>query len=109
IPQEDSLHEAKQRGIQNAVSLIVAIDGPSGVGKTTTSRLVAQELKLPHIDTGSMYRAIGLAAKRKGIDTRDAESLERLAEETHIEFVPGERPKVLLEGEDITPLIRTPE
>jgi cytidylate kinase len=91
------------------LTLIVAIDGPSGVGKSTTSRLVARELNIPHIDTGSMYRAIGLAARRKGIDTRDAENLERLAEETNIDFVPGERAKVLLDGEDITPLIRTPE
>jgi cytidylate kinase len=89
--------------------LIVAIDGPSGVGKTTTSKLVARELDIPHIDTGSMYRAIGLAAKRLGIDTRDAEQLENLAENTHIEFLPGDPPRVLLDGEDITELIRTPE
>jgi CMP/dCMP kinase len=91
------------------VSLIVAIDGPSGVGKTTTSKLVARELGLPHIDTGAMYRAIGLAAIRRGIDVKDGESLEPLAAATHIEFVPGDPPRVLLEGEDITHLIRTPE
>ena len=51
-------------------SRIIAIDGPSGVGKTTTSRLVARELGLPHIDTGAMYRALALAATREGIDTR---------------------------------------
>lgn len=88
---------------------IIAIDGPSGVGKTTTSKLVARELNLPHIDTGAMYRAIGLAAIRRGIDTRDAERLEDLAAHSTIEFVPGDPPRVLLEGEDITSLIRTPE
>jgi CMP/dCMP kinase len=88
---------------------IVAIDGPSGVGKSTTSKLVARELHLPHIDTGSMYRAIGLAAKRKGIDTHDADRLEKLAEASKIDFIPGEPPRVLLDGEDITSLIRTPE
>lgn len=88
---------------------IVAIDGPSGVGKTTTSKLVARELNLPHIDTGAMYRAIGLAAIRRGIDTRDAERLEALAANAGIEFVPGDPPRVLLQGEDITSLIRTPE
>lgn len=88
---------------------IVAIDGPSGVGKSTTSKLVARELNLPHIDTGSMYRAIGLAARRKGIDTHDAERLEKLAEAARIDFIPGEPPRVLLDGEDITSLIRTPE
>jgi len=91
------------------MSLIVAIDGPSGVGKSTTSKLVARELGIPHIDTGAMYRAIGLAALRKGIDVRDAEGLEKLAASTHIEFVPGDPPRVLLEGEDVTHLIRTPE
>lgn len=89
--------------------LIVAIDGPSGVGKTTTSRLVAQALAIPHIDTGAMYRAIGLAAVRRGIGTRDEAALEQLAQSIDIEFIPGERGRVLLNGEDITALIRTPE
>ena len=88
---------------------IVAIDGPSGVGKSTVSKLVARALNLPHIDTGAMYRAIGLAAIRSGIDVRDAGALEQLAERTAIEFVPGDPPRVLLGGEDITHLIRTPE
>jgi cytidylate kinase len=89
--------------------LIVAIDGPSGVGKTTVSRLVARELRIPQIDTGSMYRAIGLAAMRAGIDVHDEPALADLAAKSHIEFVPGERPHVILDGEDITDLIRTPE
>ena len=70
---------------------IIAIDGPSGVGKTTTSRLVARELGLPHIDTGAMYRALALAAMRAGIDTRDGAKLEDLASRVRIDFVPGER------------------
>ena len=89
--------------------LIVAIDGPSGVGKTTTSRMVARELGLPHIDTGAMYRAIGLAAIRAGIDPQNASAIEPLAAARIIEFVPGERGRVILDGEDITGLIRTPE
>ena len=89
--------------------LIVAIDGPSGVGKSTTSKLVARELRIPHIDTGAMYRAIGLKAKRRGIDTHDAAALEPLAEETQIDFVPGDPPHVLLDGEDVTALLRTPD
>jgi CMP/dCMP kinase len=91
------------------VSLIVAIDGPSGVGKTTTSKLVARELGLPHIDTGAMYRAIGLAAVRSQIDVKDAGALENLASRASIEFVPGDPPRTLLGGEDVTGLIRTPE
>lgn len=90
-------------------ALIVAIDGPSGVGKTTASRLVARELNIPHIDTGAMYRAIGVAALREGISVHDAARLEELTARTQIEFLPGERPRVVLNGEDITGMIRTPE
>ncbi|HJQ41238.1 MAG TPA: (d)CMP kinase [Thermoanaerobaculia bacterium] len=90
------------------MSIIVAIDGPSGVGKTTTSKLVARALNLPHIDTGAMYRAIGLAALRNNIDVRDADALEQLANQAQIEFVPGDPPRVVLNGEDVTGLIRTP-
>lgn len=91
------------------MSLIVAIDGPSGVGKSTTGKLVARELGIPHIDTGAMYRAIGLAARRAGIDVHDAAALEALAARSVIEFVPGDVPRIVLDGEDITHLIRTPE
>ncbi len=89
--------------------LIVAIDGPSGVGKTTASRLVARELDIPHIDTGAMYRAIGLAATRERIGTRDALRVEELANRVQIGFIPGEHARILLNGEDITALIRSPE
>ncbi len=88
---------------------IVAIDGPAGVGKSTTSRRVAQALNLPHIDTGAMYRAIGLAALREEIDPHDEEALADLASRTSIDFVPGEHPRVLLNGEDVSKQIRTPE
>jgi len=91
------------------VMTIVAIDGPSGVGKTTTSKLVARALNLPHIDTGAMYRAVALAAKRAGAGTRDAAALEQLASNARIEFIPGDPPRVLLDGEDVTALLRTPE
>lgn len=90
--------------------IIVAIDGPSGVGKTTTSKLVAEKLGIPHIDTGAMYRALALKATREGIGYKDAENLERLAAQTTIDFVPGTRPpRVLLDGQDVSGEIRTPE
>ncbi|MBI2213708.1 MAG: (d)CMP kinase [Acidobacteria bacterium] len=89
---------------------IVAIDGPSGVGKTTTSKLVAERLRLPHIDTGAMYRALALKAKRHCISFEDAERLAALAASSSIDFVPGERPpRVILDGEDVSDAIRTPE
>ncbi len=90
--------------------IIVAIDGPSGVGKTTTSKLVAERLGLPHIDTGAMYRAIALKATRNNVHYADTDGLTRLAEETAISFVPGTRPpRVLLDGDDVSGAIRTPE
>jgi cytidylate kinase len=89
--------------------LIVAIDGPSGVGKSTTSKLVAQALRIPHIDTGAMYRAIALAATRAKVAFNDADALERLASAALIEFGAGMPPRVFLDGEDITGLIRTPD
>lgn len=90
--------------------IIVAIDGPSGVGKSTTSKLVAEALRVSHIDTGAMYRALALKATRQGIATDDSESLESLAGTTTIDFVPGTRPpRVLLDGEDVSDQIRTPE
>ncbi|HEY4642623.1 MAG TPA: (d)CMP kinase [Thermoanaerobaculia bacterium] len=89
--------------------LIVAIDGPAGVGKSTVSRLVARELNIPQIDTGAMYRAIGLAATRAGIAFDDEPALAGLAAKSQIEFIPGEKPHTILDGEDVTTLIRTPE
>jgi cytidylate kinase len=89
--------------------LIVAIDGPSGVGKTTVSRQVAHELAIPQIDTGAMYRAIGLAATRAGIDVKDETRVADLAANSEIEFIPGEKPRTILNGEDVTDFIRTPE
>lgn len=91
------------------MSTIIAIDGPSGVGKSTASKLVANELGLPHIDTGAMYRAIGLAAIGAGIDTRDEQRLGDLAQRVRIDFIPGTPSRVMLDGNDVTDRIRTPE
>ncbi len=89
--------------------LIVAIDGPSGVGKSTTSKRVAHELGIPHIDTGAMYRAIGLLAVRRGVAFDDEASLESLASAARIDLGLGDPPHIFLDGEDVTHLIRTPE
>ena len=92
------------------MSIIVAIDGPSGVGKSTTSKLVARELALPHIDTGAMYRALALKAVRAGINFDDHEALAATAREAKIELVrDGDLVRIFLDGEDVTGLIRTPQ
>ncbi|MFN2443678.1 MAG: (d)CMP kinase [Thermoanaerobaculia bacterium] len=89
---------------------IVAIDGPSGVGKSTTSRRVAEVLDLPHIDTGAMYRAMALKARRAGVPLTDEDRLEGIAASTAIELEgSGNAQRVLLDGEDVSTDIRTPE
>lgn len=92
------------------MSTVVAIDGPAGVGKSTTSRLVAAALDLPHIDTGAMYRAIALRALREGVGLTDSAALEPLAAAATIDFRHQDgRIHVILDGEDVTDAIRQPE
>jgi CMP/dCMP kinase len=90
--------------------VIVAIDGPSGVGKTTTSLRVAEELGLPHIDTGAMYRAVALAVLSRGIELGDTAAVEQIASGANIEFRWREgTSRVYLDGEDVSERIRTSE
>jgi len=89
---------------------IIAIDGPAGSGKTTTAKMLAERLGFTYIDTGAMYRAVGLAAKRQGIDPHDDERLAGLCAELTIEFrSAGSEQKIYLNGEDISDEIRTAE
>lgn len=89
---------------------IVAIDGPSGVGKTTTSLRVAAELGLPHIDTGAMYRAVALEVLSRGIELGDAAAVEEIASRADIEFRWRDgKSRIYLDGEDISDRIRTSE
>jgi CMP/dCMP kinase len=87
-------------------SLIIAIDGPGGSGKSTVARSVARRLGFTYIDSGAMYRAVALWALRLGMDLDDLHRLEQLAKEARIEL-PGDR--VLLNGEDVTAEIRAPK
>ena len=88
--------------------LIIAIDGPVGSGKSTLARRVAEMLGYLYIDTGAMYRALALKAARNRVTDDDA--LASLAETTCIDLkaIDGTQ-KVLLDGEDVTASIRTPE
>lgn len=92
---------------------VVTIDGPSGVGKSTVSRLLAQQLGATYLDTGAMYRAVGLVAERQGIDPEDAATLEQCLAGIELEMLPAAGPAddvgVRLNGEDISAAIRTPE
>lgn len=90
----------------------IAIDGPAGAGKSTVARLVAQRLGYVYIDTGAMYRALTFKALELGLDLNDADALGELAERADIRLsacgASGE-PRVLLDGRDVTALIRTPD
>ncbi len=88
--------------------ITVAIDGPAGAGKSTVARRIAAKLGYLHIDTGAMYRAVALWARRTNTASSDMHRLEQLAEAARIEFVPGQA-TVLLNGEDVSEAIRTPE
>ncbi len=86
----------------------VAIDGPAGAGKSTIARRLAARLGFLYIDTGAMYRAVGLWALRLGVDLGDAHRLEPLAREAQIELNSVDS-RVFLNGEDITEAIRAQE
>ncbi len=90
--------------------MIIAIDGPSGAGKSTLGRMLAKKLRLLYLDTGAMYRAVALAVLRSGVELTDAEAVAAIAEKAVIE-IRGEADslEIVLDGEDISSLIRTLE
>lgn len=84
----------------------IAIDGPSGAGKSTIAKRVAKELGIDYIDTGAMYRAVGLKMLRLGIPMEENEELQKMLDETDVDFA---EERVYLDGEDVSDLIRTQE
>ncbi|MEP6742357.1 MAG: (d)CMP kinase [bacterium] len=89
-------------------NLIVAIDGPSGAGKSTLGRLLARELNLLYIDTGSMYRAVALAVMESSANSNDDLAVGSLAARVDIDLAGDpDSLKVILEGRDVTDEIRT--
>lgn len=90
--------------------LIITIDGPSGAGKSTLCRQLAARLGYVALDTGAMYRAVAVAAARRGLDGEDCAVLEKLCAAIRIDFRrEADREQVLLDGEDVSAAIRTPE
>lgn len=88
----------------------VAIDGPAGAGKSSVAKAAAKELGFVYVDTGAIYRTIALYVLRKGVDPHDAAGVEALLPEIQVGMEYTEQgQKMLLNGEDVTGLIRTPE
>lgn len=88
--------------------LVVAIDGPSGSGKSSVSREVARRLGLEYLDTGAMYRAVCWACLQAGIDLDDTEAVAARARDLRLRLVTDpEAPSVEVDGEDVTAAIRT--
>jgi len=90
--------------------IVIAIDGPAASGKSTTAREVARRLGLVYLDTGAMYRAVTFKAMREGIDLKDGDKVADMTRRTQLELqlVKNEQ-RVLLDGEDVSLAIRTPE
>ncbi len=86
--------------------MIVTIDGPSGVGKSTVTKELAARLGFEYLNTGAMYRAVALAVQRAGIRFNDEAAVTAALSGVHVEMPPG---CVLLNGEHVAHLIRTPE
>ncbi|MCI0637466.1 MAG: (d)CMP kinase [Gemmataceae bacterium] len=86
--------------------MIVTIDGPSGAGKSSAARLLAERLGFDFLDTGAMFRAVTLAVLRAKVNLTDQDALAQLLDSIRLDLPAG---KVLLDGEDVTGLIRTPE
>jgi len=88
----------------------VAIDGPAGAGKSTISKKAAAAFGFVYIDTGAMYRTVGLKAVREGVSTTDEEGVKALLDKINIDIRhDGVEQHIFLDGEDVSDLIRTPE
>ena len=89
----------------------VAIDGPSGAGKSTVAKAVAARCGFIYVDTGAIYRTVGLAARRAGADPHDGAAVEALLPSLAIRFDygPDGTQRMFLNGEDVSAAIRTPE
>lgn len=88
----------------------IAIDGPAGAGKSTVAKAVAQKLGMIYIDTGAMYRAVGLGAVRRSIDTSNAKAVEGILDMLDISICHSDDgQQIYLNGENVSKEIRLPE
>lgn len=100
----------KNRPVEDTKLDIVTIDGPGGSGKSTISRALARKLGHLYLDTGAMYRAVALQAKRTAADLEDSSSLAILCSELALHFKPeGGVNRIFIGEEDVSAAIRSPE
>ena len=93
------------------MSVAIALDGPAGAGKSSIAKRAAKALDFIYVDTGALYRTIGLAATRKGVEPTPSDEVEQLLSEITVDLTFNDKGEqiVLLDGEDVSGLIRTPE
>lgn len=93
------------------MSIAIAIDGPAGAGKSTISKSAAKQLGFIYIDTGALYRTVGLAASRAGVEPKEGKEVDDLLSKITVELTFNDKGEqvVLLDKEDVSGLIRTPE
>ncbi len=89
---------------------VITIDGPAGAGKSTVAKRVAKALGYRYLDTGALYRAIAWKAIRRGLRPQDTQYIVDMTRETRVDLLQnGDEQRVLVDGEDVTEAIRTPE
>ncbi len=92
------------------MSFVIVIDGPSGAGKSSTARAVARRLGVLFLDTGALYRALALRVLTRGVSLQDETAIDACASEARIDLAgTADEPHVLLDGQDVSREIRTPE
>lgn len=93
------------------MSVAIALDGPAGAGKSSIAKRAAKALDYIYVDTGALYRTIGLAATRKGVEPKPSTEVDKLLSEITVDLTFNDKGEqiVLLDGEDVSGLIRTPE
>jgi cytidylate kinase len=96
--------------VKKAKSIAVAVDGPAGSGKSTVAKLLAKEYSLIYVDTGAMYRTVGLYCLKNGINPDNTGEVDAIIDKVNITLENSEgAQRIFLDGEDVTEVIRTPE